>query len=280
MRLSGLVAALALLSSGCVVWKSELVAKENELSACRKDAADMKASLSARIAALEKAEADLTAKLAAATALAEKESMELSAAGKENAQLAGEKGNLTASMRKLQGQLAELVREEQAERDRAALFQKLMNQLKSMIDAGKLQVEIRNGKMVVKLPDNVLFDPGQTRIKSAGKDAIEQLTGVLAAIPNRNFQVAGYTDDTPIRTARFPSNWYLSTARAVEVVNLMIQDGMPPQRLSAAGYGQYDPVAANDTVEGKAQNRRIEVTVQPNLDELPKFEQGIPQASR
>ncbi len=277
---------LALLASaGC--YKSDWQQAEAELKACHQDAADQKASMEAKIAALDKAKADVEAKLAETTALAEKQQMDLAALGKKSQQLASEKGQLASEngslaqeREKLRGQLAELERQEQQERDRAALFQKLLSQLKGMIDSGKLQVVIRNGKMVVKLPDNVLFDPGKTNVKAAGKDALAQLTQVLAAIPNRTFQIAGYTDDTPIHTKQFPSNWVLSTARAVEVLNLMIKDGMAPQRLSAAGYGQYDPVASNDSVEGKAQNRRIEVTLMPNLDELPKFEESMPTAGR
>ncbi len=281
----GLLGILALAeTSGCVVWKSSYEAKEAELASCRTDAADLKASLEAKIAALEKKRASLESQLADETALAEKEGLDLQAAGRKTEQLASEKAREAnqnaADMAKLKSQLAEVMREEQSERDRAALFQKLLTQLKGMIDAGKLQVVIRNGKMVVKLPDNVLFDPGRTDIKAAGKDALAELTSVLAAIPNRTFQIAGYTDNTPIHTRQFPSNWYLSTARAVEVLNLMIKDGMEPQRLSAAGYGEYDPVASNDTVEGKAQNRRIEVTLMPNLDELPKFDTDLPQAAK
>jgi chemotaxis protein MotB len=275
LRLLGIVAVAA--ASGCVT-NGTFHAKEAELAACQKDAADEKASLEAKLAELDKAKTDVDGKLAEMTAMAEKERMELAALGKKSEQLANEKGSLAQDMTKLQGQLAELQRQEQQERDRAALFQKLLSQLKNMIDSGKLQVVIRNGKMVVKLPDNVLFDPGKTDVKSAGKDALAELTTVLKAIPNRTFQIAGYTDDTPIHTAKFKSNWYLSTARAVEVLNLMIGDGMEPQRLSAAGYGSYDPVASNASVEGKAQNRRIEVTLMPNLDELPKLDAQTPTA--
>jgi chemotaxis protein MotB len=274
-KLLGIV-ALAV-ASGCV-GKGTYEAKEAELAGCQKSAADEKASLEAKLAELDKAKTDVEAKLAEMTALAEKQRLELSALGQKSEQLANEKGSLAQDMSKLQGQLAELQRQEQQERDRAALFQKLLSQLKGMIDSGKLQVVIRNGKMVVKLPDNVLFDPGKTDVKPAGKDALAELTNVLKAIPNRTFQVAGYTDDTPIHTAKFKSNWYLSSARAVEVLNLMIGDGMEPQRLSAAGYGSYDPVASNASVEGKAQNRRIEVTLMPNLDELPKFDEQMPSA--
>jgi chemotaxis protein MotB len=277
LKLLGIVAFAAV--SGCVT-NGTFEAKEAELAACQKNAAEEKAALESKLADLDKAKADVEAKLAEMTALAQKQRLDLSALGAKSEQLANEKGSLTQDMTKLQGQLAELQRQEQQERDRAALFQKLLSQLKGMIDSGKLQVVIRNGKMVVKLPDNVLFDPGKTDVKPAGKDALAELTNVLKAIPNRTFQIAGYTDDTPIHTAKFKSNWYLSTARAVEVLNLMIGDGMEPQRLSAAGYGSYDPVASNATVEGKAQNRRIEVTLMPNLDELPKFDEQMPTAGQ
>ncbi|HUB09918.1 MAG TPA: OmpA family protein [Myxococcales bacterium] len=280
MRSAKIVGILTLVGAATGCYKSDWEQAEAELKACHQDAADQKTSMEAKIAEIEKAKADVEARLAEATALAEKEQLDLAALGKKSQQLASEKGSLAQDMAKLQSQLAELERQEAQERDRAALFQKLLSQLKGMIDSGKLQVVIRNGKMVVKLPDNVLFDPGKTDIKAAGKDALAELTKVLEAIPNRSFQIAGYTDDTPIHTAKFRSNWYLSTARAVEVLNLMIKDGMEPQRLSAAGYGEYDPVASNASVEGKAQNRRIEVTLMPNLDELPKFEESMPTAGR
>ncbi len=127
----------------------------------------------------------------------------------------------------------------------------MVAKFKSMIDAGKLQVEIRNGLMLVKLPDNILFDPGKTDLKPAGKDAIAQVTQILSGIEGRKFQVTGHTDNIPIKSAKFKSNWELSTARAVEVTKLMIADGMDPKRLSAAGYADELPVGDNDTDEGR-----------------------------
>ncbi len=114
----------------------------------------------------------------------------------------------------------------------------------------------------------MLFDSGQTAIKPAGRDALLQVAKVLATVPGRTFQVAGHTDNVPIQNARFPSNWELSTARAVEVVKLLVAQGVAPGELSAAGYGEFDPVAGNDAPDGRAKNRRIEITLQPNLDEL------------
>ena len=95
-----------------------------------------------------------------------------------------------------------------------------------MIDAGKLQVEIRNGLMLVKLPDNILFDPGKTDLKPQGKDAHRAGDADPVGIEGRKFQVTGHTDNIPIKSAKFKSNWELSTARAVEVTKLMIADGM------------------------------------------------------
>lgn len=170
----------------------------------------------------------------------------------------------------------EELRKAQAQAEaRAAQFRKLVTQFKSLTDAGKLQVEIRENRMIVRLGDKILFDPGKTELKPEGKDALLQVTTVLKDLPNRNYQVAGHTDNIPIKSKRFRSNWDLSTARAVEVVNFMIASGLDPKRLSAAGYADQSPVAANDTAENKAKNRRIEITLVPNLDDLPPIDDAL-----
>jgi chemotaxis protein MotB len=265
MNAKAIFPSIILLTTAACVSSGAYDAKKAELDACTKSKADDAAKAKAAQDAAQKQINDLTA-------LAESQRAKLASLGQQSAQLASEKGSLSEDIAKLNAQIAELQRQEAATRARTELYRKLLSQLKGMIDAGTLQVQIRNGRMEVKLPDSVLFDQGKTDIKPAGKDALAQLTPVLKGIQGRNFQVGGYTDDTPIKTAHFPSNWYLSTARAVEVVNFMIKSGMEPDRLSAAGFSSYDPVAPNDTVAGKAQNRRIEVAVVPNLEELPKFD--------
>jgi len=134
--------------------------------------------------------------------------------------------------------------------------------------ADLLIVLYRNGRMVLELPNDVLFDSGQTAIKKDGQAALARVATVLKTIPGRRFQVAGNTDDVPIEKSRFASNWELSASRAVEVVRLLVKQGVAPGALSAAGYGEFDPVASNATPEGKARNRRIEITLQPNVEEL------------
>ena len=172
----------------------------------------------------------------------------------------------------LKRRMEELQRAKDQSEKRAQQFRDLVAKFKSMVDAGKLQVEIRNGLMLVKLPDNILFDPGKTDLKPAGREAISQVAQILAGIEGRKFQVTGHTDNVPIRSKKFRSNWELSSARAVEVVKVMIAAGLDPARLSAAGYADQLPVAPNGDAVGRLQNRRIEVVVQPNLDELPQLD--------
>lgn len=100
-----------------------------------------------------------------------------------------------------------------------------------------------------------------------------RLAEVLRSIPDRSFQVEGHTDNVPIRTKQYPSNWELAAARALTVVKTMVESGMPPERVSAASYGEHRPAAPNDTEEGRAQNRRIEIVVVPDLSSLPGSEE-------
>jgi chemotaxis protein MotB len=101
---------------------------------------------------------------------------------------------------------------------RTKQFQELMGKLQSLVASGKLQVEIRNGLMLVKLADSILFDPGKTELKGTGKETIKELAKVLAGIEGRKFQVAGHTDNQRLaRGSKFKDNWSLSTARAGEV---------------------------------------------------------------
>jgi chemotaxis protein MotB len=186
---------------------------------------------------------------------------------------------LASSSEEDKKRIAELQARQQAAEKRAAQFREMMNKFRSMIDAGKLQVEIRDGLMLVKLPDNILFDPGKTEIKQAGKDAIAQVTQILSGIEGRKFQVAGHTDNIPIKSAKFKSNWELSAARAVEVTKLMISDGMDAKRLSAAGYADERPVGDNATDDGRRANRRIEIVVQPNIEDLPSMDDTAPKAA-
>lgn len=212
--------------------------------------------------------ADLQKKLDDATALEAQLRKELEKLGKDANKLLAEKGSLGTALDDAKARLDELRKAQAAADARAKLYKDLALKLKKMTDAGQLSVSLRQGRIILALPNDVLFDSGRTEIKPDGKTAIKSLAKVLVTLKDRQFQIAGHTDTVPIHTERFPSNWELSTARAVEVVRLLTAEGMPPKSVSAAGYGEFDPVGGNDAADGRAKNRRIEITLQPNIDEF------------
>ncbi|MGD8914222.1 MAG: OmpA family protein [Candidatus Thiodiazotropha sp.] len=163
--------------------------------------------------------------------------------------------------------------EEQKKRDE--IYSQFVSRLQEMIDAGELSVTIKNGRIVIELPDKILFDTGQAQLNHAGREALTQVAGILTQFQDRRFQVEGHTDDRPIQSARYPSNWELSAARSLAVVHLLIETGMDPSNISAAGFGEFQPKADNTTPEGRQLNRRIEIVMLPNLDilsdEIPKL---------
>ena len=157
---------------------------------------------------------------------------------------------------------------------RNEIYAQFVRRLQSMIDGGQLTVSIDAGRIVINLPNNVLFNSGSASLNAEGQEALAQIGGVLKNFSDRRFQVEGHTDNVPIKSARFPSNWELSTTRALAVVHLLSDMGVTPENLSAAGFGEFRPRADNDTEEGRQLNRRIEIVMLPNLDilssELPK----------
>ncbi|EDM78876.1 putative chemotaxis MotB protein [Plesiocystis pacifica SIR-1] len=161
-------------------------------------------------------------------------------------------------------ELAEL-RAEKAKREaELQVYRDLFASLKKMVDAGTIKVGFREGRLVVKLDEGILFDSGRAKLKKEGQAALTELIAPLRDV-NRDWIVAGHTDNVPIKTAKFQSNWELSSARAVEVVTFLIDTGMPAERIGSAGYAEFDPVADNSSPEGRAQNRRIEIVLMPTI---------------
>lgn len=173
-------------------------------------------------------------------------------------------------------ELAELRRQKEAAEKRIAAYKALQDKFRALVDTGKLQVVFRNGQMTLKLPSGILFPSGSDKLSKDGETAIADVVKILMEFKDRRFIVAGHTDNQPIRTAQFPNNWYLSTARANSVVQFMIKQGFPAKSLAASGYGEFDPVAPNDTEKNREQNRRIEIILVPNLEELPSLTGNTP----
>ena len=149
-----------------------------------------------------------------------------------------------------------------AERAAADLDQqKLMADLKKKLDARDGDVTAGAGIVTVHLADEILFASGEAELSKHGKEVLGRLGDVLKPLADKQILVGGHTDDAPIHTARFPSNWELSTARAVNVVHFLGDAvGVDPHKLTAAGYSEYHPRGAD-----RAQNRRIEILLIPQV---------------
>jgi chemotaxis protein MotB len=255
----------------------DLATAKSELDRLNAALREIQARLVEREQALGAGEASgrsMQAKLDGAIAENEQLRKELNRLGKNADTLLSEKGSLASALNDAKRRLEELRKAQAAAEARAALFKQLALKFHKMIDAGELKVALRNGHMVLQLANDVLFDSGRTEIKPKGQDALRQVAAILKTIGDRRFQVAGDTDNVPIQTPLFPSNWELSTRRAVEVVHYLVAQGMRPEVLSASGYGEFDPVASNDTPDGRTKNRRIEITLEPNINELVNVPTG------
>ena len=184
-----------------------------------------------------------------------------------------DKSRLQSSVEEMTRALAELEKRRAEAEGRIAEFKNLISRFRTLIDAGKLKVKIVEGRMVVVLATDILFGSGSASLSKEGKSAIAEVGQVLASIPKRGFQVEGHTDNVPIASVQYPSNWELASSRAITVLKSMVEAGLPGERISAASFAETRPVAANDTKEGKAQNRRIEIIIVPDLSQLPGFEE-------
>lgn len=176
---------------------------------------------------------------------------------------------MEANMQATREELEDLRTKRAETEKRLAAFKELTSRLQKMIDAGELDVEVRNGTMLVSLPAEVLFPSGKADLSDAGKLAVLQVGASLKQFPERRFMVVGHTDNLPLKNSPLGDNWQLSTARAVNVTQFLINAGLDPKRLMAAGHGPHDPVASNKTKEGREKNRRIEIVLMPDIDELP-----------
>lgn len=274
----------------------------------------------AKYAALQKRDADLSAQLAAQQGRVKELSEQLEGMGVKLSAEGSEKEKLTQDMAQMKAALAEYqARAETLERIKQR-FEALRKKLQKLTELG-LDVKIRNNRMVISLPGDVLFDSGRDELKSGGEKILLQVADVIqndAALRDRQYQVAGHTDDQPLKRAAdtFHDNWGLSLMRARQVLVFLVappqgekpvapakaapapapaakagKDAKPdkpkpaptpakaaeperhggslnPKRWSASGYGQTDPIVSNETPEGRGKNRRVELVLMPDVEEM------------
>lgn len=156
-------------------------------------------------------------------------------------------------------------------------YDSLIGEMNEEIKKGEISVTQLKDKLSVNLVEKILFDSGSAEIKKDGKKVLERVAGILKKVTDKQVRVEGHTDNVPISprlAERFPSNWELSTARATMVARYLQNKGIDPKLLSAAGYSEYKPVSPNDSDEGKAKNRRIEIALIPKDVDKIATEEG------
>ncbi len=220
-------------------------------------------------------------------ALEKNSSSALAENSRQNRELLAQLEEKEAALAKEQARLDKLQKDLQARSNRIdelesviaakdAKMQALKNSIsKALTDfEGKgLTVEQRNGKVYVSMENKLLFSSGSWAVGSQGRQAVKQLGTVLAQNPDINVLIEGHTDDDPYGgNGPLQDNWDLSTKRATAIVHILQENSsIDPNRLTAAGRGEFVPVASNETTEGKAKNRRIEVILTPKLDEISEL---------
>jgi chemotaxis protein MotB len=152
----------------------------------------------------------------------------------------------------------------------ARIAKEIDQALHRLIELDLIKVRRSTLWVEVEINNSVLFATGSADLEPQARPVLEQLAQILAPFPNP-IRVEGFTDDRPISTAVFPSNWELSAARAAGVVRMLASLGIVPQRMAVAGYGEHRPVADNDTPEGRHKNRRVVLIILAS----PEAEKGV-----
>ena len=145
-----------------------------------------------------------------------------------------------------------------------AIKRDLERKLRGEIGRGEVGLEVGERGLVVTFVSEILFDSGKAKVRSEGEEILSKIAPILKeSSRNREIAVEGHTDNEPIKYSGWKSNWELSTARSTSVVHHLVGQGLSPQKLQATGYGEYRPVASNDTPEGRQRNRRVEIVILP-----------------
>jgi len=142
----------------------------------------------------------------------------------------------------------------------------LERKLKGQIADESVTVEMSDGGIAIVLSDSILFDSGKAQLKKDALPVLDQVADIVKReVPDKNVGIGGHTDNVPIQYSTWKTNWELSSARATNVLYYLEEKGVSPKRLSATGYGEYRPIAANDTAKGRSVNRRVEIIILPEF---------------
>lgn len=217
-------------------------------------------------------------------AAAEKSSLEsaLEASKEENEKLKADFASLEQNLSMSKEEIATLSETIKENNGQIGQLQNAIKEAFDFMESDDIQVEERNGKLYITMANKILFEAGRDRLTSGSKDIIATLAGVLNNNGDMDIAVEGHTDSDPVKIhrARYKDNWQLSVARSLNVVRELEKNGVDAGRLTAGGKGDTQPIAANDTDEGKDANRRTEFVVKPKVDGLYKmYKSGFDGAS-
>lgn len=251
-------------------WQAQLE-KYNQLNRTHQEEQTAHQKTREELAAVQKRVADLTSQLKRMGVNLDELNRELEATGTEKEQLAANLENLKRALAEYQARAAQLERIRQR-------FELLRDRLQKLTNLG-LKVEIRRNRMVIRLPGDVLFASGKDDLKPEGQQVLSAVAEVIRtdkSLSARYYQVAGHTDNKPLKGGRFGDNWGLSVMRARQVVIFLVraQDAkggggaLDENKLHAAGYGETDPAVSNDSEDGRQQNRRVELVIMPDVEEM------------
>lgn len=176
----------------------------------------------------------------------------------------GELERLRDELEQAKAQLAaEVERKDAALQEMQTTQAELENTLENQIKAGDVQIKTKDGQLVVNLADKIMFTSGDEELNDSGKEVLMQMGETLKSIEGKIIQIGGHTDTIPISEKlqeKYPTNWHLSSARAINVVRFLQEEcGVPGSRLAVAGFSEYHPIAGNRTRAGRKKNRRIEL---------------------
>ncbi|MBL0225808.1 MAG: OmpA family protein [Geobacteraceae bacterium] len=173
--------------------------------------------------------------------------------------------NLEGENKKLKEDIAALQRiKEEKVKEVSSTYEKLLQNMKSEIALGQVTISELKGKLTVNMEAAILFDSGKADVKDDGLEILLKMIDTLKGVKDKAIRIEGHTDNVQIigaLTRQFPTNWELSSARAINVARYLQQQGIDPAILSAAAFAEYKPVADNSSKEGRAKNRRIEITL-------------------
>ena len=145
-------------------------------------------------------------------------------------------------------------------------YKSLVDELEQEVQSGRIEIQRLQGRLQVRALDQILFPSGSADITKEGLSVLTRVAKQIEKIPGQTVRVEGHTDNIPISTARFPSNWELSSARAARVVRAFQDAGIEGDKLEAVGFGPNRPIDSNETPEGRSRNRRIEIVLVPVVE--------------